>query len=382
LASGGALLFGCSKDEGVGGHTSGCGDAFSDGELVSEIPFVGEDSVAFGTPLGEGLDGRVYTDLSKLGPDTLVTPNELFYVRTRYPDLLDASLPWKVEVSGLVDAPVSLALGDLEAMKQPMGVHLLECSGNSSGGKFGLLSAAEWSGALLVDVLATLGVRAEATRLVVSGFDSHSQPSAGGHSTPGASWILALSDVEARGAFLALEMNGEPLPPDHGAPVRLFVPGWFGCSCIKWVNELVLVDDSAPATGQMQEFASRTHQNGVPTLAMDYRAPKIQQAAMPVRIEKWNVGGQVVYRVVGILWGGDAPTGTDRLQIAFGDSEWRAVHVCPPHTQNATWTLWSHAWKPTRTGTFTISMRVDDPSVPQIRLDSGWYARQVAIDEV
>jgi DMSO/TMAO reductase YedYZ molybdopterin-dependent catalytic subunit len=382
LASGGALLLGCSRDESVRGHTSSCGDAFSDGEQVSEIPFVGEDSVAFGTPLGEGLDGRVYTDLSKLGPDTLVTPNELFYVRTRYPDLLEPSTPWKVDVSGLVDAPVSLALGDLEAMKQPMGVHLLECSGNSSGGKFGLLSAAEWAGAPLADVLATLGVRAEATRLLVSGFDSHSQPSAGGHSTPGASWILALPDIEERGAFLALEMNGEPLPPDHGAPVRLFVPGWFGCSCIKWVNELVLVDDSAPATSQMQEFAARTHQNGVPALAADYRAPKIQQAAMPVRIEKWNVDGQVLYRVVGILWGGDAPTGTDRLQIAFGDGDWRAVHVCPPHTQNATWTLWSHAWKPTRTGTFTLSMRVDDPSVPQIRLDSGWYARQVAIDEV
>lgn len=376
-----SLLFGCSKDEALRGHTNACADAFLGGEQISEIPFAGEDSVAFGTPVGEGLDGRVYADLSTLGPDTLVTPNELFYVRTRYPDLLDSTLPWKVDVSGLVDAPVSLTLGDLEAMKQPMGVHLLECSGNSSAGKFGLLSAAEWSGALLSDVLAMLGVRPEATRVLISGFDSHSQPSAGGHSTPGASWILGLSDIEERGAFLALGMNGAPLPPDHGAPVRLFVPGWFGCSCIKWVNELVLVDDIAPATSQMQEFASRTHQDGVPALAVEYRAPKIQQAAMPVRVEKWKVDGRVVYRVFGILWGGDEPIGTDRLQIAFGDSDWRAVHVCPPHTQNATWTLWSHAWKPTQPGTFTISMRVDDPSVPQIRLDSGWYDRQVTIDE-
>jgi DMSO/TMAO reductase YedYZ molybdopterin-dependent catalytic subunit len=231
----------------------------------------------------------------------------------------------------------------------------------------------------MADVLARVGVRAEATRVLVSGFDAYSQPSAGG-STPGASWIFTFAELEAAGAFLATVMNGAPLLPDHGAPVRLFVPGWFGCTCIKWVNQIVLVDDTAPATSQMQEFAARTHQVGVPALAAGYAPAKIQQAAMPVRIEKWSVSGALLYRIVGILWGGDAPT--DRLQITFGDGEWHPVEVCPPHVQNATWTLWTYAWRPSQTGTFTISLRVDDPNVPQIRLDSGWYDRVVTVDEV
>lgn len=379
LASAGGLVLGCGDDD-AAQPTSHCQDAFAGGNQIGELAFADEDPVAFGTPVNDGLDGRVYFDLAELAPGTLITPNDLFYVRTRYPDLLDPSLPSRIDVSGLVDAPLALTLLDIEPLVKPMGVHLLECSGNSIGGKFGLISACEWSGAPLSEVLALSGVRPEATRLLVSGFDQHSQPSAGGHSTPGASWIFTFSQLEAAGAFLATRMNGDPLPPDHGAPIRLFVPGWFGCTCIKWVNELVLVDDTAPATGQMQEFASRTHQNGVPALAADYFPAKIQQAAMPIRIEKWNVNGSLLYRVVGILWGGDAPT--NALQLTFGDGEWHDVEVCPPHEQNATWTLWTHAWQPAKTGTFTITLRVNDSNVPQIRLDSGYYARKVTIDEV
>jgi DMSO/TMAO reductase YedYZ molybdopterin-dependent catalytic subunit len=379
LSSVSGILFGC--EGGAEKSASGpCSSAFAGGEQVAEVPFAGEDPVAFGTPIGAGLDGRLYTDLSKLAPDELITPNELFYIRTRYPDLLDPGADWAIDVSGLVAAPVALSLADISPLVKPMGAHLLECSGNTSGGKFGLLSACEWDGAPLSDVLAAVGVRPEATRVLVSGFDNHSQPSAGGHSTPGASWIFSFDQLEAAGAFLATKMNGEPLPNDHGAPVRLFVPGWFGCTCIKWVNQIVLVDDTAPATSQMQEFASRTHQNGVPALAADYSPAKIQQAAMPIRIEKWNVGGSVLYRVVGIAWGGDVPT--DDLQIAFDDGAWEPVEMCPPHTQNATWTLWTFAWKPAQPGTFTIALRVADPSVPQIRLDAGWYERSVSIDEV
>jgi DMSO/TMAO reductase YedYZ molybdopterin-dependent catalytic subunit len=378
LASASGMLLGCGNEP--DDSSSGpCDARFAGGQLIEEVPFANEDPVVFGTKLGEGLDGRLYTDLALLSPDSLITPNELFYIRTFRPDLLDPSATWNVQVSGLVASPVSLSLADLEPHVQPMGVQLLECSGNSSGGKFGLLSACEWDGAPVSAVLATLGPKPEATQLLVSGFDQHSQPSAGGHSTPGASWIFPLAELEKAGAFLATRMNGEPLPPDHGFPVRLFVPGWFGCTAIKWVNELVLVDDSAPATGQMMEFASRTHQDGVPALASEYRPAKIQQAAMPVRVEKWRVDGQLLYRIVGIAWGGDAPT--DRLQIGFHDGEWHPVEMCPPHSQNATWSLWTFAWQPEQPGSYTLSLRVDDPSVPQIRLDSGWYDRRVSIDE-
>ena len=225
LASAGGLVFGCGGSGGGGDGpestppppTPQCPNAFAGGMQVGELAFANEDPVAFGTPIGEGLDGRLFFDLSQLTPDALITPNELFYVRTRRPDLLDPAAPWQIDVSGLVDAPRALSLSDIEPLVMPMGVQLLECAGNTRARKFGLLSACEWSGAPMADVLARVGVRAEATRVLVSGFDEYSQPSADG-STPGASWIFTFAELEAAGAFLATVMNGQPLPPDHGAP--------------------------------------------------------------------------------------------------------------------------------------------------------------------
>src|SRR5262245_31365423 len=160
LASAGGLVLGCGGGGGSGGDaadpapgpTPQCPNAFAGGQQVDELAFANEDPVAFGTPIGDGLDGRLYYDLSQLAPGALITPNELFYVRTRRSDLLDPTIPWQIDVSGLVDAPRSLLLSDIEPLVEPMGVHLLECSGNTRGSKFGLLSASEWSGAPMADV--------------------------------------------------------------------------------------------------------------------------------------------------------------------------------------------------------------------------------------
>ncbi len=172
-------------------------------------------------------------------------------------------------------------------------------------------------------------------------------------------------------------MNGEPLPPDHGQPVRLVIPGWYGCCNIKWVDRLTLVGADEPSTAQMREFASRTHQSGTPTLARDFRPAIMQQAAMPIRVEQWDVGGEILYRVVGILWGGEETT--DALQIRYDQGTPEPVEVCPPHLQNKTWTLWSHAWRPPGAGTYRIDMEIADPAVPSNRLDSGFYARRVSV---
>ena len=395
VAAASCLLLGCSDNDGSGGGLGGggagggggggagggaCGapDPFSGGELRAVLGFVDDGDIELGVPFKVGWDGRLYTDLSTLGPDTLVTSNETFYIRTRYPDQLDATEPWRIAVDGLVNGPTEILLEDLLPLAGPRGVHLMECSGNSRGGSFGLLSAASWGGIRMVDLLAQLDILPAATRVLVSGFDGHSVPSQNGHSKPGASWVFTFEQLAD--AFLATEMNGVALPADHGAPVRLLVPGWYGCTCIKWVDRIALVDDTEPATAQMLEFASRTHQDGVPDLAAKYAPATIDQAAMPVRVEKWGTAGGIVYRVIGILWGGSKQT--DALSIRFGEEPWTPVDVCPPPTTNATWTLWSHAWSPKSPGQHAVRMRIDDPSIVTRRLDSDYYVRTIEIDEV
>jgi len=353
-------------------------DPFAGGALVAQVPFAGEGDPLLEKPFNQGLDGRLYTDLSKLDDAHLLTPSDAFYIRTRYPDLLMPETPWKIRVLRSGEADVELVQGDLEASATAQGVHLMECSGNARGAAFGLLSSADWTGVPLLAALAGVPAPADATAILVSGFDQHSQPSA--NSTAGASWVFTLEQLQQVGAFLATQMNGAALLPDHGAPVRLLVPGWYGCTCIKWVNEISFVGVDEPATSQMLEFASRTMQNGAPALARDYLPAEIDLAAMPTRIEKWQVDGQLVYRVVGIEWGGRAPA--PALEIQFGDGAWQPVDQRSSATDAATWRLWEYAFRPPRVGTYSITLRVPDASVRTRRLDSGYYLRQVAIDEV
>lgn len=373
---GAATDSGALADMGAG---SACTNPFEGGARLGRAPFTDRVSVPLDRAFNEGWDGRLYTDLSNLDEDSLIIPNDTFYIRTRYPDLLTPPTVWTIEVDGLA-APATLSLNELLPLVQPMGTHVLECSGNGRGGAFGLLSAATWAGIPMSTVLDRIDIDASATRVLVSGFDEHSVPSAGGHSTPGASWIFTFDQLEQSGAFLATEMNGEPLPPDHGEPVRLFVPNWYGCTCIKWVDRISLVDESAPATSQMQEFWSRTHQTRRFEMARDYSPATLDQAAMPIRVEKWRVGGEVLYQVVGIMWGGSEPT--DALSIRFNEGPPLLVEVCPRQTQNDTWTLWRYAWRPPMVGRYEIRMTIEDPGIPTQRLDTAFYRRTINIDEV
>src|SRR4026207_1630233 len=112
--------------------------------------------------------------------------------------------------------------------------------------------------------------------------------------------LAPLASPNTPGASPAGRMTGEPLPADHGKPVRLVVPGWYGCTWIKWVNEIRLVGPDEQATTQMVEFAQRTHQAEPHKLARDYPPADIQPAATPVRVEKRKTPSGIDYRIVGI----------------------------------------------------------------------------------
>lgn len=347
--------------------------------LLGTMPFMGEQRRAVGQLTDAGLDGRLAFDLETLTEQTLITPSDRFFIRTRYPGGLESrSEPWTVTIRGLVAEPVEISMADLEAQVEPQGTHLLECSGNGRQRAFGLLSAARWDGVPITQVLQRARVRPDATRVLIAGFDEHVDVRS--PRSLGASWVFTFEQLESANAFLATRMNDEPLPRDHGFPVRLIAPGWYGCCNAKWVDQIVLVDDSAPSTRQMREFARRTHQDGAPELARAYRPATMDQAAMPVRVEKWRVDDGFEYRVIGVMWGGSRPT--DALAIQLGEGAPYVPVQSYDHRTNTTWTLWSHTWKPDAPGRHAIRLAVDDPTVRTRRLDRGSYARSVEIDEV
>jgi DMSO/TMAO reductase YedYZ molybdopterin-dependent catalytic subunit len=357
-----------------------CSDPAMAGTIIATLPLsrAGAPVQPYGVKFGgTGLDARLITDLSKLEPDRLITPNAESFVRTESPAAVAQHRgPWRIRTSGLVAREGSLMADALLKSARPMGAHLCECSGNNNPANFGLMSVAEWDGVPLADVVSRLEVTRDATAMLIGGVDHDTQTS--GSSTAGASWVIPLASIDRLGAFLAVRMNGEPLPLDHGRPVRLVVPGWYAAAWIKWLDEIRLVGTNEPATSQMKEFAGRTHQSARHALAREYVAPEVQVAAVPVRVEKRQTPSGSAYRIVGIVWGGRQRV--ERLAIRFGvDGPWTPFPVCGASGPAGTWSLWEFWWRPERRGTYSIFLRVPDTSIPQRRLDAGYYMREVTI---
>jgi DMSO/TMAO reductase YedYZ molybdopterin-dependent catalytic subunit len=283
-----------------------------------------------------------------------------------------------VALGGRVRRPQTLRAAALSPLVRPMGAHLLECAGNTNPNNYGLISAARWDGVPLGALLDRAAVP-DSAYVRVSGVDDEQSPSR--TSTPGATWIFGRQDLERTGAFLATRMNGDPLSRHHGAPARLVVPGWYACACIKWVARIDVVPHDAPPTSQMLEFAARTHQPRDARLAREFMPAAIDVAALPVRVEQWNLEGRRVYRIVGIVWGGTAAANALQIRFRTGD-DWADVDDCPPRPTAATWGVWSHAWRPSEAGRYAIVLRVKDPAVRTRRLDVSFYVRSVDITDV
>jgi DMSO/TMAO reductase YedYZ molybdopterin-dependent catalytic subunit len=354
------------------------------GRLLGTIPFgaPGTRRAPLNHLLGSGLDARLFTDLSTLGnpQSDLVTPNDRFYVRTAAPDSLPPSLSGIGTSFGAAGRPspgIDFARLERTPGRLRVGPYLMECAGNSDPTNFGLMSVATWAGFPMPAIIDQLGGSRSGQRVLVTGADPTGRSVT---SVPGASWIFSRDQLER--AVLAVQMNDAPLPRDHGGgSARLVVPGWYGCACIKWVKGIELVPDDSPATTQMQEFAARTHQSAAAKLARDFSPAVIDTAAMPVRVEKWSIGGRLEYRITGIVWGGSTPTHALSIRFKSGGA-WARVENCPLPQSTLTWSLWTHTWRPEAPGRYEIVLRVDDQSIRTRRLDLFFYVREITIDEV
>jgi DMSO/TMAO reductase YedYZ molybdopterin-dependent catalytic subunit len=373
----GSLLAGFEKLPGQELPKGRVEEPFRNGRKLGILQFTGEATVPMGKAFGAELDERLYTDLSTLAPGNALTPAEEFYIRTGASRFLDSAKLSSIAVGGLVQQPFAVSVAELAKQTKPMGLHLMECAGNVRAVHFGMMSVADWAGLDVSAIIEAAKLKPGASRVLISGFDTYAAPSSS--SVPGASWIFTLEELKSARAFLATKMDGQPLSADHGAPVRLIVPGWYGCACIKWVNEITLVDEGAAATSQMQEYAARTLQKGVPQLAKDFEPATVDQAAMPVRIEQWAIGGKLTYRVVGILWGGSQPV--TALEIRFNPEQDYIPVERFQHSANDPWSFWTHAWTPRQPGTYMIRLRVKEPHVRARRMDAGFYLRTVEITE-
>ncbi|MGH3371957.1 MAG: sulfite oxidase [Nocardioidaceae bacterium] len=209
-----------------------------------------------------------------------VTPPGLHYVLVHYDIPMLSAGEWRLEIHGVVDRPVPVDLEVLRALPRHTTRVTLECAGNgrahltprpvSQPWLTGAVGTADWTGARLVDLLEQAGVASTAVDVVFTGADHGVERGVEDDYRR----ALAVADAMSPDVLVAYEMNGQPLPPQHGHPVRLVVPGWYGMAHVKWLCDIEVLDHRFE--GFQNEVAYRLRQDpderGTPVTRIEPRA--------------------------------------------------------------------------------------------------------------
>jgi DMSO/TMAO reductase YedYZ molybdopterin-dependent catalytic subunit len=147
---------------------------------------------------------------------------------------------WKLRVTGGERGNVELTLEDIRKRPSRSLSAAFECAGNGGAGMHGLVGSAVWEGPPLAPLLRELGIPPETREVVFAGADGAEERLRGNRYPSRFARSLSLADALAEDVLLVHRMNGELLPVEHGAPLRLLVPGWYGVSQVKWLERIEL----------------------------------------------------------------------------------------------------------------------------------------------
>jgi DMSO/TMAO reductase YedYZ molybdopterin-dependent catalytic subunit len=298
---------------------------------------VADDRKAFAVPPPDVPAPPIPPQVQPQGPFTdgtlpsFVTSNADFYridTALSVPQL--SREEWRLRIHGMVDREITYSFADLADLDIVEKVVTLTCVSNPVGGD--LISNATWSGYRVRDLLARCGIHADADMVLSTSDDGFTA------GTP----VEALTD--GRDSLLAITMNGEPLPVQHGYPARLVVPGLYGyVSATKWVVDLELTRfDRAEAYWTK--------------LGWSARGPIKTESRIDV-----PRGGQDVpkgaVRFGGVAWAQDR--GVRGVEVRIDDGIWQPAQLGASYS-NATWRLWSFPWQATTRGQHTITVRATD----------------------
>ncbi|MFA4966250.1 MAG: sulfite oxidase [Thermoleophilia bacterium] len=291
-----------------------------------------------------------------------VTPTGLHYLLTHFDIPAVDPSSWRLEVKGRVEHPLSLSLADVRARPAHTIAVTLECAGNgrarlhprpvSQPWLVEAIGTAEWSGVPLRDVLGAAGILPGALELVFTGADHGVQ----GDVEQDYARSLPLAQALRPEVLLAYAMNGRPLEPQHGAPLRLVVPGWYGMAQVKWLRSIEAV--SEPFEGYQQSVAYRYQDDeadrGEPVARIRVRALMIPPGYPDfLTRQRYVDAGSVLLQ--GRAWSGAAPVA--RVEVAV-DGRWEDAELEPPLGEHA-WRGWRYAWRATP-GEHALSCRATD----------------------
>ena len=314
--------------------------------------------------------------------ESWLTPNPLFYVRNHFSQPQVHLDSWSLSVEGYISNPLRLTAGQIEGMPKHTVPVTLECAGNNRtdleptvpGNQFmcGAISTAVWGGVSLKSVLEMAGVRPDAVEVVFEGADA-GKPAPGYGQTP---YLRSLPIEVAMhpDTVLAYEMNGEALTVEHGQPLRLVVPGWYGMASVKWLQTIRVIDHSFEGFFQTDRYVINDREG---------RAEPVTRMLVKSHINRPQHRDTIPigeFPVMGAAWSGNGRISSVEVSDD-GGATWNAARLDGPDQRYA-WRQWCFSWEPPAPGHYTLMARAQDELGNWQPMEPEWNALGYAINGV
>lgn len=294
----------------------------------------------------------------------ILTPVSQFYVRNNFaiPDL-----PTELTVGGAVQQPLTLTPQDLVRLPRRRLTATLECAGNGrsfmtppvSGEQWrlGAVSTGDWEGVSLSDVLAPARLTTDAVEILFESADSFARS-------------LPIEQALQHDTLVVDTMNGAPLTPNHGAPLRLLVPGWYGMASVKWLARIQALRTPFRGHFQVERY-----------VIGDRPVRGVQPRSLILDPVDGATRPRAKQSIRGVAWTGLGHVTLVDVSDDGGASWLPATFVDPP--QPYSWRRWTHDWLPGRPGPTVLLARATDSSGNRQPLEPVWnelgYANNAAI---
>jgi len=283
-----------------------------------------------------------------------LTPNEQFFSIAHYDRPTIDAEKWKLEVGGLVKKAQTLTLADLKARPRQEVVFTVECSGNHGFPWFqGGIGTARWVGTPLAGILADAGVLENGIEVVFYGADAGEEVIREVKMQQNFARSMSLADAMNPNNLLCYEMNGEPLPPPNGFPLRLIAPGWYGIANVKWLTRIEVRDTRLMNRFMARDYVTiREEDHDGKTAWVETSVGRALLKSAPAKVTRKD--GQM--RIMGAAWG--API--DRVEVRIDGGEWQAATIDRSDQAEHAWSIWSLDWNNPKPGEHAITSRAID----------------------
>lgn len=286
--------------------------------------------------------------------DSWLTPPDQFFVIKHYNEPVLNERDWRLEISGLVERPMTLSLAVLKGRARQEVTFTMECSGNTGLPFFnGGVGNAAWAGTPLAPILEEVGVLKDGIEVVFWGADAGEQTWREITITEQFARSMSLADAMEPDNLLAYEMNGEELPSLHGYPARLIAPGWYGVANVKWLTHIEVIDTRYQGHFMARDYVTiREEERDAETVWTLTSVTHDRLKSAPAKVTRQNDQ----YGIMGAAWG--APiAGVD---VRIDDGPWQPATLTEGEGEEYAWVFWTFDWDAPASGEHTVTSRASD----------------------